>query len=62
MTKHNHTPNLKPQKEPKQKSRFRTARNIITEGLQPVSDRPTLALSSALVPQTLSFSVCVEDS
>ena len=31
-------------------------------GLQLVCGRPTLALSSALVPQTLSFSVCVEDS
>ena len=31
-------------------------------GLQLVCGRPTLALSSALVPQTLSCSVCVEDS
>ena len=31
-------------------------------GLQLVRGRPTLALSSALVPQTLSCSVCVEDS
>ena len=30
--------------------------------LQLVCGRPTLALSSALVPQTLSCSVCVEDS
>ena len=30
-------------------------------GLQLVCGRPTLALSSALVPQTLSCSVCVED-
>ena len=30
--------------------------------LQLVSGRPTLALSSALVPQTLSCLVCVEDS
>ena len=28
----------------------------------PACGRPTLALSSALVPQTLSCSVCVEDS
>ena len=32
------------------------------EGLQLVCGRPTLALSSALVPQTLSRLVCVEDS
>ena len=48
--------------EPKQKSRLGTASNKITEGLQLVYGRPTLALSSALVPQTLSCSVCVEDS
>ena len=29
--------------------------------LQLVCGRPTLALSSALVPQTISCSVCVED-
>ena len=32
------------------------------EGLQLVCGRPILALSSTLVPQTLSCSVCVEDS
>ena len=31
-------------------------------GLQLVCGRPTLALSSALVPQTLNCLVCVEDS
>ena len=31
-------------------------------GLQLVCGRPTLALNSALVPQTLSCLVCVEDS
>ena len=31
-------------------------------GLLIVCGRPTLALSSALVPQTLSCLVCVEDS
>ena len=36
--------------------------NKITGGLQLVCGQPTLALSSALVPQTLSCSVCVEDS
>ena len=48
--------------EPKQKSRLGTASNEITGGLQLVCGRPTLALSSALVPQTLNCSVCVEDS
>ena len=33
----------------------------ITGGLQLVCGRPTLALSSALVPQTHSCLVCVED-
>ena len=31
-------------------------------GLQLLCGRPALALSSAFVPQTLSCSVCVEDS
>ena len=48
--------------EPKQKRRLGTASNEITGGLQLVFGRPTLALSSALVPQTLSCLVCVEDS
>ena len=48
--------------EPKQKGRLGTASNEITGGLQLVCGRPTLALSSALVPQTLSCLVCVEDS
>ena len=46
----------------KQKCRLGTASNEITGGLQLVCGRPTLALSSALVPQTLSCLVCVEDS
>ena len=48
--------------EPKKKCRLGTASNEITGGLQLVFGRPTLALSSALVPQTLSCLVCVEDS
>ena len=54
--------------EPKQKCRLGTASNEITGGgggggwLQLVCGRPTLALSSALVPQTLGCLVCVEDS
>ena len=41
-----------------QGSRLGTASNKITEGLQLVWGRPTLALSSALVSQTLSCIVC----
>ena len=48
--------------ETKQKCRLGTASNEIIGGLQLVCGRPTLALSSALVPQTLSCLVCVEDS
>ena len=40
--------------ETKQKSRLGTASNKITGGLQLVCGRPTLALSSAMVPQTLN--------
>ena len=57
---------IKKNKETKQKYRLGTASNKITGGrgggLQLVCGRPTLALSSALVPRTLSCSVCVEDS
>ena len=48
--------------ETKQKCRLGTASNGITGGLQLVCGRPTLVLSSALVPQTPSCSDCVEDS
>ena len=56
-------------RKPKYKCRLGTASNEIIGGgggggggeLQLVCGRPTLALSSALIPQTLS-SVCVEDS
>ena len=46
-------------KESKQKSRLGTASYEITGELQLVCGRPALALSSALVPQTLSYLVCV---
>ena len=39
-----------------------TASNKITGGLEIVCGRPTLALSSSMVPQTLSCPVFVEDS
>ena len=49
MTKNNDTPHLK-----SAKSRLGTASNQIAAGLELVCGRPTLALSSAMVPQTLS--------
>ena len=54
--------------EPKEKCRLGTASNELTGGggggggLQLVCGRPTLALSSALVPETLSCSVGMDDS
>ena len=56
----NGTQHLKITKEAKQKSRLRTASNKITRRLQVVCGRPTLALSSTSVPQTLSCSVCTK--
>ena len=53
---------LKLPKNQKQKSRLGTASNKIAGGLQLVCGRPTLALGSAMVPQTLRCSVCMEDS
>ena len=59
------------QEKAKQKCCLATASNEITgvggwgggaSNIQIVCDRPTFALSSALVSQTLSCSVCVEDS
>ena len=38
------------------------AKKLLGGGLQLVFSGPTLALSSALVPQTLSCLVCVENS
>ena len=55
-------------RRPKQNRRLGMASSEITGGggwvwgLQLVSGRPTLAPSSALVPQTLNCLVCVEDS
>ena len=62
ITINNNIPHLKSPKEPKTKCRLRTDRNTITGGLQLVCGRPNLAFSSALVSQTLSCLVCVEDS
>ena len=49
-------------RNPKQKYRLGSAGIEITLGLQLECGRPTLDLRSALVPQTLSCSVCVEGS
>ena len=63
------TPYLKSTKNQNRRAALGTASNeLITGGggggggLQIVCGRPTLALSSALVPRTLRSSVCVEDS
>ena len=53
---------LKSQNQQKQKSRLGTASSEITGGPQLVCGRPTFAFSSAVVPQTVSCLVCVEDS
>ena len=47
--------------KPKEKRRLGTASNKVTGvGLQLVCGRPTLALSSAWAPHTLSYSICAE--
>ena len=62
ITINNNAPHLKsPQNQNRRAALGRPAIKI-TGGLQLVCGRPTLALSSALVPQTLSCLVCVEDS
>ena len=61
ISTNNNAPHLKSPKNQKQKSRLGTASNKNYWGLQLVFGRPTLALSSALVPQTLSCLVCVQD-
>ena len=63
ITTKNNAPHLKsPKNQNRRAALGRPAIKIITGGLQLVFGRPTLALSSALVPQTLSCLVCVEDS
>ena len=57
------TKRARKKEETNQKCRLGTASDEITGGgVQLVSGRPTLALSSALVPQAFNCSVCVEDS
>ena len=62
MTINNGTPHLKPPKNQNRNAALGRPAIKLLGGLQPVCGRPTLALSSALAPQTLSRSVCVEDS
>ena len=62
ITINNGTSHLKSLKNQNRRAAVGTVSNKITEGLQLVCGRPILALSSALVPQTLSCSACVEDS
>ena len=62
ITINNNTAHLKSPKNQKQKSRLGTASNEITGEIQLVCGRPTLALSPALVPQTLSCLACVKNS
>ena len=58
----NNAPHLKSPKNQNRRAALGRPAIKITEGLQLVCGRPTLALSSALVPQTLSCLVSVEDS
>ena len=58
----NNAPHLKSPKNQNRRAALGRPAIKITGGLQLVCGRPTLALCSALVPQTLSCLVCVEDS
>ena len=62
ITVNNNAPHLKSPKNQNRRAALGRPAIKITWGLQLVCGRPTLALSSALVPQTLSCLVCVEDS
>ena len=62
ITINNNAPHLKSPKNQNRKAALRRPAIKITGGLQLVCGRPTLTLSSALVPQKLSCLVCVEDS
>ena len=61
ITINNNAPHLKSPKNQNRKAALGRPAIKITGGLQLVCGRPTLALNSALVPQTLSCLVCVED-
>ena len=62
ITTNNNAPHLKSPKNQSRRAALGRPAIKITGGLQLVFGRPTLALSSALVSQTPSCLVCVEDS
>ena len=62
ITINNNAPHLKSPKNQNRRAALGRPATKITGGLQLVCGRPTLALRSALVPQTLSCLVSVEDS
>ena len=62
MTTNINAPHLKSPKNQSRRAALGRPAIKITGGLQLVFGRPTLALNSALVPQTLSCLFCVEDS
>ena len=62
ITINNNVPHLKSPRKQNRRAALGWPAIKITGGLQLVCGRPTLALSSALLPQTLSCSVCVEVS
>ena len=62
ITINNNAPHLKSPKNQNRRAALGRPAIKITGGLQLVCGRPTLALSSALVSQTFSCLVCVEDS
>ena len=62
ITINNNAPHLKSPKNQNRRAALGRPAIKITGGLQLVCGRPTLTLSSALVPQTLSCLDCVEDS
>ena len=62
ITTNNNAPHLKSPKNQSRRAALGRPAIKNTGGLQLVFGRPTLALSSALVPQTLSCFVCLEDS
>ena len=62
ITINNNAPHLKSPKNQNRRAALEWPAIKITGGLQLACGRPTLALSSALVPQTLSCLLYVEDS
>ena len=61
ITTNNNAPHLKSPKNQSRRAALGRPAIKITGGLELVCGRPTLALSSALVPQNFKSLVCVED-